>query len=56
MPDWKAIAAARGIPLDDAGAKSLEALDESFAPLRDRLDWPDEPAIVFRPEETGEGQ
>jgi hypothetical protein len=50
MPDWKALAQARGVPATDALAARLTELEETFAPIRARLEWTEEPPIVFLPD------
>lgn len=59
MNDWKAIAKARAIPLDDAQADRIESvlkqLETDFGALKNTLSAGDQPATVFVPLE-GEGQ
>ena len=50
MTDWKLMAQARGLTLDDAQIKSLDLLEKDFAPVRDGIDWQDEPAVEFHAE------
>jgi len=50
MPDWKALAQARGVPATDALAARLAELEEVFAPIRASLEWTEEPPVVFVPE------
>ncbi|MBL8241651.1 MAG: hypothetical protein JNM66_29770 [Bryobacterales bacterium] len=43
MTDWKAIAAAKGIPADDAVTTPLEKLEAQFRALRTEIDLSTEP-------------
>ncbi len=49
MPDWKAIAHAKGFDIPDEQieiiAPSLDSLDEAFRPLCARLTYDVEPAV-----------
>ncbi len=56
MSDWKAIAKARGIPLNEAQAAKAESvlsqLETDFGKLKQRLAASDQPATVFVPQES----
>ena len=58
MPDWKALALARGLTLSgkelDALVQPLEALDAVFRPLLEELPPELDPAPVFSPGEQPE--
>ncbi|HEY3443963.1 MAG: hypothetical protein IPP47_08820 [Bryobacterales bacterium] len=47
-PDWKALAAAQKIEIDDKQRERLEALAKTMLGLRGMIDWSEEPAISFR--------
>jgi hypothetical protein len=47
MTDWPGLAQARGLTLSEAQARILEALEEDFAPVREGLEWMDEPALEY---------
>jgi hypothetical protein len=58
MKDWKALARARGLAIPAADldrlTAPLDALEETFRPLVDRLTPGMEPAITFHPSEDEE--
>lgn len=47
-PDWKALAAAQKIEINDTQRERLEALAKTMLGLRGMIDWSEQPAISFR--------
>ena len=47
-PDWKALAAAQKIEINDTQRERLEALAKTMLGLRGMIDWGEQPAISFR--------
>lgn len=46
-PDWKAMAAAQKIEINDTQRERLEALAKTMLGLRGMIDWTEQPAISF---------
>jgi hypothetical protein len=54
-PDWKALAAAQKIEINDTQKERLEALAKTMLGLRGMIDWTEQPAISFRVDPIEDG-
>lgn len=50
MPDWKNVAAERGITLNDAQASRLNDIDAAMRLMAAMIDWKEEPVLAFNPD------